>query len=314
LDIGLARVALGILSAVYAACWWFDLQSWIAPEGLLNGSVTRFLIGDQVAGTGSASRISLLYSIDSSWFVNFYLLLTFLCSLAMTFGVGGRVMAAMVWGLVLGIVHRVPMLQGAGDLLLTGLLGYLVIDPGKTRLRWRIGLHDPIERWSAKLAVRLMQCHLLIWLLVSLVSHLVEPMWWAGNAAWWLASGQLSPWFSPYFLSDKPYVVNILSHLFLLMHFVTVWLLMVRHGRPLAIVAAGLTAISIGGLAGDWLYSFAFILCTAPFWGIANREFRELVSDQAPNDDAVAEEALTVAPLSKISRKMPTTKRQGSAR
>ncbi len=298
LDIGFARVGLGILAAAYAASWLSDLSTWIAPDGLLNGPLTRFLIGDQVAGTGSASRISLLYWIDSPSFVRLYLMVTIVCSLAMAMGVGGRVMAAFVWGLSLGIVHRVSMLQGPGDLLFTGLLGYLVVDPGKIQACWQVGLHDQRERWTATLAIRLMQCHLVIWLLISLVSHFAEPMWWAGSAAWWLASAQLSPWYDQQSLSDKPYLMNALSHAFLLAHAVTVGLLLVRHGRLLAIVAAGLTSIGIWGLAGDWLYSVAFILCTAAFWGIASREFSELAVEEIAND-----ETAKVAPSSRNAKK-----------
>jgi hypothetical protein len=308
LDVSLARIALGVLAAVYAAYWWFELSSWIVPNGLLNSSVSRFLIGDQVAGTGSISRLSLLYWFDSPVFVQLYLVITILCSLALAAGLGGRAMAVSVWGLILGIVHRVPMLQGAGDLLFTGLLGYLVVDPGKIRSICRMGLHDRAERWTASLAIRLMQCHLLIWLLISFVSHLAEPMWWAGSAAWWLASAQLSPWYQQHFLSDKPYLINLLSHAFLLLHLVSVGLLMVRYGRPLAIVAAGLTGLGIGGLAGDWLYATAFILCTAAFWGIACREFRELVSENVASIEGVSNEQATVTSSSR-SRNRRASKR-----
>jgi len=279
-DIGIARAALGTLSAVYAASWCIDLHDWIESNGILSSPVTRFLIGDQVEGTGSIGRVSLLYSFESSWSVQGYLIVTLLCSIALAFGVGGRVMATAAWILTLGIVNRVPMLQGAGDLLFTGIMGYLVIDPGKTKKWWNIGLDDRTERWTSNLAVRMMQCHVMIWLLVSFVSHLAEPMWWAGSAAWWLVSAQLSPWYTQVSLSDKPYLVNVLSHAFILVHLVTIALLMVRHGRPLAIASALLMAMGVWGLAGDWLYSLAIILCTAPFWGIAVREFRELIGDE----------------------------------
>ncbi len=291
-DVGIARVAFGILAATYAASWCIDLYDWVDANGILNSSVTRYLIGDQMQGTGSIGRISLLYSFESKWFVQCYLIATILCSLAMAFGIGGRVMVAAVGILTLGIVHRVPMLQGAGDLLFTGIIGYLVIDPGKTKNWWRIGVDDRIERWSSNLAVRLMQCHVLIWLLVSLVSHLAEPMWWSGSAAWWLASAQLSPWYTQAYLSDKPYLINALSHVFILVHLVTIGLLLKRNGRPLAILAMIFMAMGIWLMAGDWFYSLALVLCTSPFWGTAVREVQEFAENEDPsaamveNDDA----------------------------
>ena len=119
-----------------------------------------------------------------------------------------------------------------------------------------------------------MQCHVILWLLVSLIGHLAEPMWWSGNAAWWLASAELSPWFSAHYLSDKPYLINFLSHGFLFVHLMTIGLLFRQNYRPLAIAAALLMAIGVWLLAGDWLYGLAIILCTSPFWGTAVRELR----------------------------------------
>ncbi len=273
-DPGIARVAMGLLAAVYAASWFFDLHHWINTDGRLNASVTRFLIGDQVEGTGSMGRVSLLYQIESKWWVQSYLIVTSLCSLAMALGLGGRVSVALAWILTLGIVHRVPMLQGAGDLLFTGMMGYLVIDPGKTKYKWSFGFDDGTDRWTSNLAIRLMQCHLLVWLVVSFLSHLAEPMWWTGSAAWWLASARQSPWFSQFLMSDKPYLVNALSHGFLLLHFAAIGLLIVRHCRPLGIATLCSMAMAIWGLAGDWFYSIALVACSSCFWGIAARELQ----------------------------------------
>ena len=132
-DIGITRVAIGFLAAIYAAGWCFDLYGWTQPDGKLNDSVTRFLIGDQIEGTGSIGRVSLLYQLESKWMVQSYLIVTSLFSIALALGIGGRAIAVVTWILTLGIVHRVPMLQGSGDLLFVGIMGYLAIDPGKTK-------------------------------------------------------------------------------------------------------------------------------------------------------------------------------------
>jgi len=271
---GLVRIALGLLAAIYAGSWLFDLNQWLEENGRLNVTVTRFLIGDQVEGTGSIGRLSPLYELESSTWIRGYLIATILCSLAMAFGMGGRTMAALVWILTLGIVHRVPILQDAGDLLFSGIMGYLIIDPGKTKHWKSIGLDDREDRWTANLAKRLMQCHVVGWLAISLVSHLAEPMWWSASAAWWLAAGQRSPWFSQDFLSDKPYLINAISHGFIVIHLATLGLFLRTGCRPLAIGATLLMSITIWGLAGDWLYSCALIAATSCFWGIAARELQ----------------------------------------
>ncbi len=274
LDIGLARIAIAIIAVIHAAIWLLDLHQWIDGSGRLSVSVTRFLIGDQVAGTGSAGRISFLYGVQSSAWIQGYLIATILSSIAMAVGLGGRAIVAVAWILTLGIVHRVPTLLGAGELLFTGVMGYLVVDPGKTKRWTRIGLEDREVRWTANLAIRLMQCHFVGWLAISLASHLAEPMWWSGAGVWWLASGNRSPWFSADYLSDKPYFMNALSHGFIAIHLATLALFFRTGCRTLAIVATLLMSTSIWILAGDWMYSLALIVCTSCFWGTAIRELR----------------------------------------
>ena len=277
-SIGYVRVAIGIFSTIYAAAWLFDFYHWIQSEGKLNEPVTRFLIGDQIDGTGSLGRMSLFYFIDSGHFVTAYLLTTIFISIIMTAGLGGRWVAIMAWILNLGIVHRVPTLLGSGDLLITGVMGYLMIDPGKIRNLAKVGLADSESRISANIAIRLFQCHVIAWLAISFISHLAEPMWWNGSAVWWLAIGDRSPLFTADFLSDKPYLVNALTHGFIVLHLLLVMALS-RGNRGLGIGLAVLFALSIWGLSGDFLYSFAVIVLTSGFWGNARVELDNVVQE-----------------------------------
>jgi hypothetical protein len=191
---------------------------------------------------------------------------------------GGRIVAAVVWLMTLGIAHRIPMLQGTGDFLLTGLLGYLVLDPGKTRSLVRPGVDDRAERWSANFAIRLLQCHYLFWLLISLISHFAEPMWWVGEASWWLAAARHSPWLEPDSVFERSYLINLSTHLFLALHAATIFLFALRGFRPLAIVSSILMAFAVYALSGDWLYSLVLIAGGTAFWGVAFRELNSLPS------------------------------------
>ena len=271
-NIGFARISLGTIAAIYAASWISDLHTWIGNEGRLNVEVTRYLIGDGLAGTGSAGRLSPLYGIESALWIRIYLVVTMLSSIAMVLGLGGRLAAMLSWVLTLGIIHRIPMLQGAGELLFTGIMGYLIIDPGKVRCWSRIGFADQQSRWTASLSLRLMQCHVVVWFAISILSHFAEPMWWSGTATWWLAIGQRSPWLSQDFLSDKPYLMNVFSHGFLAIHLVALILLVCKGCRLLAIGACLLMAMSVWILAGDWMYGLALVGSTACFWGTAIKE------------------------------------------
>lgn len=272
IGIGYVRVAIGVLAAAYAASWIGNLDQWISDKGRLNASVTRYLIGNNIEGTGSMSRMSWLYLVESKSSIVGYLVLTMILCIVMALGIGGRVVAAFAWILTLGIVHRVPMLQGAGDLLFTGIMGYLVIDTGKTDTWFKIGLDDRTSRWSARLALRLVQMHVVLWLMISFLGHLAEPIWWSGSAPWWLVSSRLSPWFSQFDLSDKPYLVNILSDTFLALHLLAIALLLRAKVVPLALLASLGMAMGVWLLAGDVLYSAALIACMSCFWATAARE------------------------------------------
>ena len=274
LDTGIARIAIAVIAVVHAAIWLLDLHQWIDGNGRLNVSVTRFLIGDQVSGTGSVGRVSLLYGVESSAWIRGYLITTILCCAAMALGLGGRAVVAIAWILTLGIVHRVPSLLGAGELLFTGVMGYLVVDPGKTTRWTRIGLDDREVRWTSNLTIRLIQCHFVGWLAISLASHIAEPMWWTGTGVWWLASGDRSPWLSAEYLSDKPYFMNALSHGFIAIHLAALALFFRSGYRAVAIMATLLMSIGIWIIAGDWMYSLALVACTSCFWGTAIREVR----------------------------------------
>ncbi len=164
------------------------------------------------------------------------------------------------------------MLQGPADWLLTAVMGYLVIDPGKTRQPLKWGMADEGSRWTANLAIRTMQCHVMIWLGISWLGHFAEPMWWFGNGVWWLAAADFSPWLVARSLAKHPYWVNFLSHAFLVIHGL-LWLsLLYRSTRPLAALLSIAMALSVFGLAGDWQYAMALIAAMTCFAGSAWRE------------------------------------------
>jgi hypothetical protein len=285
LDIALVRVAFGIWSMVYLISWWSELPALVAAGGLLPVEMARYLIGAGVPGTGSLGRVSLLYVVESPWVVQAYLAVAWIVSLALTLGLGGRWLALGQALLMLGIAHRIPMLQGPGAAWITGMLLYLVVDPGKLRRWWKPGLHDQASRGTARFGLRLVQVHVLMWLVVSFLSTLAEPMWWSGVAAWWLAENGRSPWFNSEALSERPYLVNLLTYGYLFLQLGLIGTLVRRGLRSIAILLSVLLGAMTWWLAGDAIYGLALV---AAAWAFAGAAWGELTATEGALSGATA--------------------------
>ncbi len=283
-DIDLIRITIAATAAVYALTWLTSLSSWIADDGLLSRSQVEFLIGRGVEGTGSEGRISPLFSYVPSSMAWAYVLLTSFACAIVAVGFGGRVLVVVAWALLLGLVHRVPMIQGPGDFLITGVFGYLLICPGLrlNKLRSDQSSPDDITSWLCNLAIRLFQCHVFLWFAASLASHFAEPIWWNGTAPWWLSFSGDQSWISIRFWLDHPYSMNLVSYIVLGLH---VWVLvsfLVPTWRKSG--TAALTAFAFFNLviANDWVYSLAIVACIPVLLASTERQSNENFMGNAP--------------------------------
>ncbi len=267
LHAAILRMAVGVWCLIYTISWSKDLPRIIASGGLIDKELARYLIGHNIAGTGSAGRLSILYFVHSDSAVYLYLFLTCCVTVLLILGMGGRVIALLVSFLVLGIAHRVPMLQGPGELLILGMVLYLIIDPGKTSNWFRMGVDDRQSRSTANLVVRLFQVHTILWLSVTLLSSIAETMWWNGTALWWLAIAERSPIWNADYLSDKPDQVSVISHAYLGLLGITIVGLTKRSWRLIGLLAGGLLAILSFLMAGDWLLSLSIVCSLSSFVG-----------------------------------------------
>lgn len=262
-DINLIRITIAATAAVYALTWLTSLGSWIAEDGLLSRSQAEFLIGRGVEGTGSEGRISPLFSFIPSSMAWVYALLTSLACVIVAIGFGGRIVVAVAWVLILGLVHRVPMIQGPGDFLITGVFGYLLICPGVRlyKLRSDPSNTDDTTSWLCNLAIRLFQCHVFLWFAASLVSHSAEPIWWNGTAPWWLSFSGDQSWISMRIWLDHPYVMNLVCYIILGLQAWVLLSFVIPTWQKSGIVA--LTAFAIFNLviANDCVYSLAIVAC-----------------------------------------------------
>jgi len=262
-DMNWIRIAIGISAAIYALTWLTSLGRWTSDDSLLSQSQTEFLIGRGVEGTGSEGRVSPLFTLVPSGFAWVYVLVTSIASFIVAFGVGGRFAVLLAWALLLGLIHRVPMLQGPGDFLITGVFGYLLICPGEkfTTSNRDESIDRVANSWLCNLAIRLFQCHVFLWFAASLASHLAEPMWWNGTAPWWLSFSGDQSWVSMRFWLDHPYVMNLICSSILGLQ---AWILisfLVPSWRSSGTVALVAFAVVNLVIANDWVYSVAIVAC-----------------------------------------------------
>jgi hypothetical protein len=174
------RVGAGLVAILHFVALLMEGQDWLGPMGWLDVDSSRYLIGDDVDGTGSRYRWSLLYRYPEC--VNWVVGLGIFASAAAVAGIGSRIAPLTVWFCLCTFHHRAPLVTLVYEPLLVATMAYLTIDTGRTAWTLRPGFTSGKERVSVNIAVQLLFCHLLIWIAFSLSSMLANPVWWNGEA------------------------------------------------------------------------------------------------------------------------------------
>lgn len=263
-DLAWIRLSLGIAASIYALTWLPSLATWTSDDGLLSRGQVEFLIGRGVPETGSEGRVSLLFSFIPASLTSVYVMLTAVISVISALGIGGRVSLLIAWVMLLGVIHRVPMLQGAGDYLISGLFGYLLVCPWNSscRVSSRVMVEDLRSSWLCNVAFRLLECHVFIWFAASLASSFGEPLWWNGSVPWWLSASGDRSWISMQFWLEHLYIMNLTTYGLLgLQGWILVSMLLPRwrqSGTLAMLLLAAMTLI----VANEWIYSLAIVACS----------------------------------------------------
>lgn len=185
---GWVRIALGlvmVLQFVQHLAW---VPTWLTSDGWLDESTGLYLIGDGMEGTGSDYRWSLLYRWGNSAMAWAVCLVGLLASIGMVTGIGGRWVVLLVWVCVMMIHQRAPWLTLPAENLQSAALLYLTLAPGPALQLIFNGPSATAERGRedrsvlANLALRCMQVHWILWLVLSTASMLQQDAWWTGQA------------------------------------------------------------------------------------------------------------------------------------
>ncbi|MCU0961043.1 MAG: hypothetical protein MUF48_13140 [Pirellulaceae bacterium] len=271
------RIAAGLCALAFVISHTADLVRWMGPDGILDAQTTLQLNGQQTLGpTLRYSYLFLAATPASLWILHGAGIVTVV---ALTVGLWSRWTAPAALLVVLAYVHRMPLLTGQWEPVLTMLLAYLSLAPtgrcwsldallARRRAR-RGGARDapsrPQPSVAANISVRLIQLHLAALCILTGLNMLAADVWWSGEAVWWLIARTESRLVNLTALSDAFLLVNAWTHvivLYLLVFGVLVWH---RLARPLLLVLGIPFWLSLALLTGLVAWCLTMLLASLAF-------------------------------------------------
>ena len=277
-SLALTRVICGLVATLHFASWALDGSQWFGRNGWLNVDAGRFLIGEDVEGTGSFYRWSILYWFPDS--IGMVAGVGLLASLSLIAGIGSRLSPFIVWLCLCTFQHRAPLLALIYEPLLVAFTAYLTMDPG--RLAWfRPGLASGASRVSVNIVAQLIQCHLWIWIAFSLSSMLSQRVWWNGDACGLLIE-QGRGWLT---LSDGwRWIGQLMTHGIIASQAAVLFCMHSNSSRWLGRWMLTLFIASVLLLLNDWMYASMLVAAGLIAWPVPfPPRFFEPKHENAPN-------------------------------
>ncbi len=248
----LLRVLVGILGLLWLASYSFSLVDWFGPHGVLPASTVYTVVtgGDNSAPVFGFSYLYLMESPVGLWITH---VLAMAVVLLFTLGIAPRRTGLLSLAVALSYIHRAPLITGHFEPVFCMLLAYLCLAPTFKLTEIPRGVTNSRGGAMANVATRLIQVHLAaIYLMIGL-TKLGHPTWWMGEASWQLISQSQTRLIDLSFLRQSPFLLDAITHgwvLFDLLYGVLIWH---RLLRPLLIglsVLVWVGAAMITGLVG----------------------------------------------------------------
>jgi len=275
--LGLIRVVVGALLAWSLFVYGLDLRGYLGSTGWANLEVVRLF---------RAERTPLAWSF---WFSVPDALLwpTWAACLAVlvafTLGFWSRTTAILAWIVAVSTANRSPIsIYGFDDIVTTwamylaatGACGQAVsLDRYLARLernraevagrrkdgRWTAPSGVPIPTVSANIALRLIQCHLVLIYGMSGLAKFQGQAWWGGTAIWGtLAAGEFRL-FDLTWLAAYPWLLNAMTHAALFVETTYPALIWPRPTRPVVLASVAAMHLGIGLTLGLFEFSLAML-------------------------------------------------------
>lgn len=249
------RVAICLWAAIWFGSFLPNVGTWFGETGILDSSMASLMIDYE--GYARWQLWSPLWFLPSTGGITVFLCTGIVVSLIAALGIGGRLSLAALLLFALSLTHRIVWLIGLAEPALVAFVAYLMVEPGPPLLS---KLSRPRTSPWAQTTLRLLQTHWWILIAAGVLSQMADLIWWRGDAIWWLASAQRSVLLSPEWLYRHPLQANALTHGFVCIELLTLWLITIRSTRWIGITLGVIALAGIGLLADQLLYA-SLMLC-----------------------------------------------------
>ena len=297
--LALLRIGVALMAIYYVASFtpdlqrWFGPQGWFAPYQQTSSSWTdamaqwlsvQFPVGETLYSFDDVAqpplpplyRLSYLTYASRAW--ELWVLHAAGLLVLVLFALGWKTRWMGVLGLVvvLAYLHRAPLLNSQLEPVLAMLMFYLALSPCGACWsldRWLARKKDPEQppaeklspRWSATVARRLIQVHLIaLYTLIVLVQlsggGTGGMVWWTGEAMWWIVARPETALVSADWLAHHPLLMDLWTYFVILFQLTFVVLVWVRPLRPLMLALAVVFWFSIALATGQVAYSALMLL------------------------------------------------------
>lgn len=261
------RIAVGTLAFYSIFTFSFDLERLFGPEGILSPAVVNELL---VARNPQDARwrFSFLDALDNRAELWTFHVLSLVVLAMFTAGLWSRITSVLSAVVVLSYLHRGIFFSSEFETVIVFMLLYLCIAPSGAR--WsidrlvrnrRVTAEPPRPSSAATVSIRLIQIHLTVVYVMMALGQLSNPVWWNGQAAWWLIANPQDTLFDLTWLASHPYLVNAWTHAIVVFELLFPWLVRKPLLRPLMLGLSVLVWASMAVLTG--LVSFCLLMMAA---------------------------------------------------
>ncbi len=275
--LGLVRVLVGLLLFWSLLVYGLDLHAYLGSDGWANVDVVRYFRERRAPWSWSFWLLVPDALLRPAWAACLVVLAAF------TVGLWSRATAPLAWIIAASTANRSPVsVYGFDDIIATwalylaatGASGQAVsLDRYFARLgrnraevarrrkdgRWTAPSGVPSPTISANIALRLIQCHLVVIYGMSGLAKFQGGAWWTGTATWGtLAAGEFRL-FDLTWLAAYPWLLNAMTHGALALETGYPALIWARPLRPWVIAGATAMHLGIGLTLGLVEFSLAMI-------------------------------------------------------
>lgn len=295
--LGCVRVAVGLLLTWSLFVYGLDLHAYLGRQGFANLETVRAF-----RDAGNPSAWSFWFQVPDAWLRPVWVACLLVLA-AFTVGLWSRVTAVLAWIIAVSTANRAPISVYGFDDIVTTWAFYLAVTGASGQAvsidrflaRWRlnrkeVAIRRKDGRWvapgglpapsvSANIAIRLIQCHLVLIYAVSGLAKHLGPAWWGGTAIWsTLAAGEFRL-FDLTGMANHPFLLNAMTHAAIALEILYPALIWVRPVRPYMIAGVVAMHVGIGLTLGLFEFSLAMIAANLAFCSAA--WLRSLVSGTA---------------------------------